>query len=243
MLPNRRTVLLSRCSRTASSLLNDLQVLWKLSEDTGAQRNDSIGVLHLTDSGTVAQTDGPVGVGKVATFVAASNQFLYRATMQGTVVMPRATDFAVSAWLWNAGSASLEYFWGGGNTGASDAGIRIGKDASNKIVCYFCDGSASRVAIVASEAMPLSTWVHVSLNFDRDGNCEIFYNGVSKGTGAISAQQADINPAISFNIGRTPAGGNNWNGGIGQAMKHSRLLTSDERVTLYASGAGIAYPF
>lgn len=220
-----------------------LQVCYNLSEAAGTQRNDSIGALHLTDSGTVTQINGPAKVGKAAGFVAASNQFLYLAGAQNSVLMPRATDFAISAWLWNAGSGSLEYYWGGGLTGGSDAGIRIGKDAANKVACFFCDGSAARIAITASEAMPLSTWVHVVLNFNRDGNCEIFYNSTSKGSAAISAQQGDINPNIAFNIGRTPAGGNNWNGGIAQAMKHSRLLTPAEILKLYNSGTGKVYPF
>lgn len=226
-----------------STLPTGLQVVYLLGEAAGAERKDSIGALHLTDSGTATQIDGPTALGKAAGFTAASNQFLYKAGAQNTVLMPRATDFAISAWLWNAGSSSLEYFWGGGLTGASDPGIRIGKDASNKAVCYFCDGSAARIAITASESMPLSTWVHVVLNFNRDGNCEIFYNGTSKGSAAISAQPGDINPNITFNIGRTPAGGNNWNGGIAQAMKHSRLLTASEMAELYAAGTGKAYPF
>lgn len=85
----------SKTGFTFADLNTSLTSFWKLSEASGATRNDSVGSRNLTDHNTVTQVAGISG--HAAGFAAASSQYLSVASDSG--IQMNGTDFTIAAWV------------------------------------------------------------------------------------------------------------------------------------------------
>jgi hypothetical protein len=131
----------------------------------------------------------------------------------------------------------------GGVTSASNAGYRISVTSARKLIYYFQDGTGAVLSKTCTTALSLATWYHVHVNFDRDGNAELFLNNVSDGTLDISSQQGSSTNTTNFAVGNSHdvTGGDCFDGRLDELVYYSKILSSAEITWLYNAGVGRIY--
>lgn len=212
---------------------------YKLNETSGNRADSSINGLTLTDTNTVTSTVGKLD--RAASFVASNNEYL---TSNSTLFNPETSDFAVSFWVYILSLSNPRILVGKGasSNGASTAeGFYVGVDSNGGGLLGFSDGNSTRIAYDGSTGQfVINTWYWICVNFDRDGNMELFRNNVSIATVSISAQQNSCDPSALFTVGAQSINGGghsfvHW-GYIDEVLFQKQLLNSTTRELLYRQG-------
>lgn len=227
------------------ALLDGIISFWKLdeaSDGSGAvTRNDSVGTNHLTDNNTCLSTTGKVGDGVQLT--AANLENLSRAS--NASLQTGDTDFTVALWVnidaigatrtaiakSDAGVANQEYF------------LRY-VTGTNRFVFTIQEsgGTAKGVSAATLGAPSTGTWYFLVAWYDSTNDTI----NISGNNGSAD-QTTGVNPpgatTGTFRLGLLQAGTQAWDGKIDAVGFWKRILTSDERTTLYRGGVGLEYPF
>lgn len=220
---------------------------WKLDETSGNRADSHTNALTLTDNNTVGSTTGKLG--NASSHVAASSEFL---SSTSSLLYPGTGDFAISIWFYLlAVGATVYVFVGRGASGDGSTtltkGGQFGHSGNGQLFFRFGDGSsATRIGLTtATGVVSATTWYHLVVNFDRDGNMEAFLNNSSLGTVSIAAQSGDCNPSASFCLGATSINGGgqtNYHGGyLDECLVYGGLLDSTNRSLLYGAGTPPSY--
>jgi hypothetical protein len=227
------------------ALIDGVTAFWKLDEtSTGAgavTRNDSVGTNHLTDNNTCLSTTGKVGDGVQLT--AANVEHLSRAS--NATLQTGDIDFTISAWVYldsvgatrtvvakaDAGAANQEWYM-----------RYITGTTRFEFAVQESGGSAKTVSAVALGTPSLATWYLLVAWYDSTNNTI----NIQGNNGTVN-QTTTVNPpgttTGTFRIGLLQAGTQPWDGRIDAVGFWKRILTDDERTTLYRSGVGLEYPF
>lgn len=131
-------------------------------------------------------------------------------------------DFAVEMWVkFPTGGAQEEMF--GKKSVATDntAGWAIYKNAANTITFRIGSGSAS--VAVTTTGTYLTTWKHLAVSVDRNGNAQMYGNGAADGSSASVAAIGTGTNAINVLLGK-----------IGSAL--GQFDVGGVRVLRYAAG-------
>lgn len=224
-----------RGANSVSVSLTDLVAYWKLVE-VGGTRADSVGANTLTDNNSVLSAAGIQS--NAAAFVSASSQRLSVAS-NAAVVMD-TVSFTISCWC---------YFQAVNVT----QGIVTKKGASNEYNLYlFSSGkftfelygqTSGSTTLFSTPSAVINAWHFVVAWWDRDARTL----NIQINDGAIASAAATFvgetrKNTNDLNIGSYGTTLYN-NGRIDEVGLWKRILTTAEKTSLYAGGAGISYPF
>jgi len=218
----------------ASSLLTNLVSWWSLNETSGA-RGDAHGSNSLTEGGTVNSAAAKISLG---TSNAGGANYLYKDTSSG--LAGRATDYSLSGWVYTTSAATLQAVIGNAWTVSSiDYFLLIN---TSKLQFYVNQGSTNlHVEATTFGTVPSDTWMHVYCEYN--GVTDTIGISVNNGTKNTAAGPASPNTVDNrFSLGYQEPVGRYLLGQMDEWGFWSRLLTTDERTSLYNSGNGIGYP-
>jgi len=151
---------------------------WKFDEGYGTTVNNS-GTNGSTNNGTLSGTTPWNNTGKYNKSLSCAG---YSAGLCGvsasTASLNLPNQFTYTAWIYQD-----EY--GSGNPGSTGFHNHGGQwrtfSSSSNIALQMNGGSGWESSLNSSEPIPLKQWTHVAIVYDN-GNAEIFYDGVSKGS-------------------------------------------------------------
>lgn len=220
------------------SFLTNLISYWKLDEASGT-RNDSFGSNHLTDNNSLLSTTGKIG--NSGNFVLLSTQYLSHAS--NSDLQMGDIDFTFSAWIYlnstplNAAVIVKD----SGSPLAFDYLIRVDNGTLNFILSS--DGTVGTLTVL--EGGPLSTgqWYFICAWYDS--TLDTMYVQINNATPTSKPQTGGgFAGAPLFTIGAGYSGTSEFfNGRIDEVGVWKRTLTDSERLALYNSGNGLAFPF
>lgn len=190
------------------------------------------------------KADAGVRARTAAQFTAANSERLSIADGSQSGLDPLTSDFSVALWVLGDSFSGFMSLVGKGGTSDSPGapGYWLSLPSATQIRADFSDGSAGRItSTFAVSALSTATWYHLVYVFDRDGNLEVFLNGASAGTNAISTQAGSVNSTAEFDLGSSSSGTLFHNGRMGNASFWNKKLDSTEIATLYNSGSGVRY--
>ncbi len=218
------------------SLLTDLIEYWPLADLVGAHAGRV-----LTNNGSV--TFGAGLIDQCASFDG-STQYLDMTAPSS--LQTGNIDYTVACWVnLNAGGISGNSCLVAQGQYAFELWYDAGWDTFS-FTQWRADGGDSVSAGSGSyrlEPGTAGTWYHIAGWFTAsDGKAHMRVNA---GTERVSGAAAFTPSASSSNfaIGRRPDGAHMANGYVSDVAFWKRALTSDEIVSLYNAGAGLAYPF
>jgi hypothetical protein len=221
---------------STSTLLNGLQVYYKLEDLTDSSGNS----LTLTNHGTVTFTAGKVN--NAANFVSASSQYLSHAN--ATAYQMGTGDFSFAFWVkftisievavldYGITGSSSGYFVDTVNKAGGQAGFQFG----------ISDGTHN-ISPETAHSWNNGNWHLVVVTCSRSGNMVIYVDNVSDGSASTSTVTGSVNSANGFALGANFAGGSLFDGSIDEFGLWNRVLTSTEIGHLWNGGAGTTYPF
>lgn len=229
---------------TSNLLSKNLVSYWKLDEASGT-RADSHGSNDLTDNNTVTSATGKVG--DAGQFTAANSEWLEITNVSQTGLESNFS-FSVAGWVYLDSLPST-----GAYIGWVTKWDNVGTD--NDYVFRFAYQNLAGVykwqARFANNptftnnqwnyTMSTATWYHTVMVFNDTANTvELFVNGVSQGTSAVSITPQD--GGADFKIGAAENSTSTyWNGRIDETAYYSKALTVEEITQLYNAGSGLAY--
>ena len=187
----------------------DLLNYWKLDEGNGTVINDSAGDNEGTYNGDWTTTLFTVDCGGESTdFNAAQLASTSREDYITTTFDPTfgtdedfSIDFRIRSFGWDGDPAIVsDKDWNSGN----NAGFVFAFNG-NSIKVNAGSGS-NRADVNGSLAMNDGQWHHVLATFDRDGDLELFLDGISQGTDVMGGDVLDMNSAFPMNIGQDGTG-------------------------------------
>ncbi len=211
---------------TPSPLLTDLAAYWKLDGNS----TDELGTYSGTDTLMDYQA-GKIGDGAIM------DQALGGATSKILIpALSTGTAFTIAGWVFTPSSGVF----------ANTYGSIISQDGSNAL---FLTSGAFKFKVnlytigahLSATELDPGTWYHIAVT--ATGSLVSYYiNGV------VDANTFAYSPNLSliqiFNdVGFECFRGTSDDGMIDELGVWSRVLTSDEIVSLYAAGAGLSYPF
>ncbi len=229
--------LLASGAASASPLLTSLISYWKMDEASGT-RADSAGANTLTDNNTVTQA-----VGKIANagqFAAVNSEYLSIADNASLSVGD--IDFTWALWfmLDDIGVArALVGKYNNGSTASIEYELRI---LSTNVLRFFVgNGAASAASVNSTPTFSAATWYFAVAWHDSVANT--INVQIDNGAAASAAYSAGgYDGTFALNIGATAAS-TFHNGRIDEVGFWKRVLTTDERTSLYNAGAGRTHPF
>ena len=215
-------------------LTDGLAAYWHLDE-AGGTRLDAAGANDLTDHNTVTQAAGMLG--NAAQFTSANSEYLSSADT-AALSMAAHLDFSITAWVYpDSKPAGDNMFILGkmidGAAGNAEYGM-YWATATDNFRAYLSDGAGiTNLQATAFGAPPLSTWVFIAEWYDAAAdtwNIQVDNGAVD----AVANTTGSQHTANDFAMGRIP-GDNSayWNGRIDEVGLWKRVLTADERTTLY----------
>lgn len=222
-------------------IIAGLTSLWQLDEASGS-RADAIGTNTLLDNNTV--TSNPGKVGSAAQFTRANSEYLN--CTPGSLRITDNSSFAVWGWVYldskPTGSMTIAAQWG--NTSPTNSFI-LQWDQTVDRFRFDIAGPLAQATVYANSfgAPSTATWYFVYAFHDvAAGKIGIWINNSTIDT-ADDGDVPVLNSIEDFRIGgivqlSTPVAC--WNGRIDQVGFSKRVLTSQERSTLYGGGAGLA---
>ncbi|MDO8468607.1 MAG: LamG-like jellyroll fold domain-containing protein, partial [Candidatus Peribacter sp.] len=216
--------------------------------DATVDTNILIGGLTVTSGygGTLnfgsATITGSVGDGAVQ-FTAADKSWLQIADASQTGLDPGTSDFSISGWVYLDSLGAHRTIFAKGAQGIGSDFLWIFVDATNKIRVQLNDSSGSYfdATNTGQTAFSASTWYHVVVNFDRDGNVTAYINGTAYDLGSISDKATSIDNSSPAYIGIYNGSLYYFNGKLDSLSFSSRVLTTNEITWLYNSGNGRVY--
>lgn len=213
------------------SLLTDLVSHWKLNEASGT-RADSHGSNDLTDNNTVTSATGKIG--DAGDFEADNTEYLTRAD-NSSLSLGADVDFTIAAWV------NPETVVGGvvDKRTNNTTGIEYSL-AFNGGLARLSIGNGSTNTFVEGGSFSAGTWYFlVAWHSSADNK---IYIQIDNGTPVEAAWTGGTQDTTAeLRIGR--AANNYFDGLIDSVSFWKRVLTSDERTSLYNSGNGLDYPF
>lgn len=244
-----------------NTLNNGLVSFWDLEEATGATRVDSIGPNHLTSINNVPQVSGKIL--NAAGF--ATNQTLEIADASQVGLNPGTSDFSLSLWIYPTSFAGANLYWviskGTGGGGALAPGYSLfirgdGLSFPRTFAINFGadDQSVSGCQFTNNYIIPLNTWTHIALVFNRASICQAYANGSLvnplPGHFPIMSQFSNTtgpcNPVAKFGLGCLQENNGSrsafFSGSIDAVGYWSRALTQSEVTQLYNTGLGLQAP-
>jgi hypothetical protein len=225
------------------ALTDSLISHWALSEASG-DAVDSHSTNTLTEtSGTIASATGKVGnardfeAGDTEYFAIASNASLQTGDI----------DWTGSVWV-NAESLGANTVIAARDdilTSNREWILLFDNDGGGKFTFGVFNASTNVGSAIWGTAASTATWYHIIFWHDA-GNNQIGIT-VNNGTPVVNATTGA--PAVTttaLHVGSVLFSGSPnlyWDGLIDEFSFWKRVLTSDERTTLYNAGAGLAYPW
>lgn len=219
------------------SLLDSLVSYWKLEEASGT-RSDSHSTNHLADINTV--TSNPGKLGTAGQFTAASLEYL--SVADNAALSTGDIDFTIAAWVYLDSKTTQRPIAGKWASGEYE--YLLAYHQSNDRFNLFASPDGSAVAGVAANNLgspALATWYYVVGSHSATDNA--LYIWVNNGLPNATAHTAGVRDgAQAFEVGRN-ADGTYMDGRIDGLGFWKRVLTPEDRILLYAGGAGFEYPF
>lgn len=228
-----------RPSVDASSLLVGDPVFYRLADTSDATPNG----LTLTNNNAATFVAGRVG--NCANLVAASNQWLSRASST-KFLLDASTSLTVSCWV---NHTTLQALSGAVNKGSPTAGgggewgLEFLGSSTNKYRFVVRNtGNTSSLATTSAVTITTGAWHHLlgwwdavakTINISVNGETPV---SASFPTGGFAGTN-------DLNIGYWVASGVRFNGQIDAVGVWNRVLTAAERAALYNNGNGVEYPF
>jgi len=154
------------------------------------------------------------------------------------------SDWAISGWIRLTSAAAFTRLVYKGCDSTADTGYNVTIDGSRNVIGMICNGS-SRITTVshATTVIPLATWTHFAVTYDRDGNMLLYLNGVLVPAATVdisSLAASSINSTNAFQVGKGSLSVY-YDGNVQDLSIHSRLLTAAEVAFLYNSGTPYKY--
>ncbi len=227
----------------ASGLQDDVKVYWNLDESSGT-RLDSVGSLDLSEIGTVGVSSGggPDGNDCVILVGNASN-YLSRADNADLTIGNR--DFTLAGWVYIDSLAVNQSIMSKYTNTGNQKEYLIDYIASSRTrLVTSPDGVGSFSVAEDFTSMSAATWHFVVIWHDSTGNTVNIQ--IDNGT-AVS--DATITPfgvfdgSQDFRLGNYADLANPLSGRLSRWGVWHKILSADEKTTLYNSGDGIDYPF
>ncbi len=151
-------------------------------------------------------------------------------------ISPGVGDFTISVWAYATQTAN-QCIVALGNHNAGD-GVLLYADPDTVLKALINDGSGT-LPIASGSALPLNTWTHFAVTFDRDGNATCYKNGSAIGTPVnISAKSGSVNTSETM-IGAYGEGLAKFVGRIARVKYWDSLLSADNITADYNSGKGL----
>lgn len=219
------------------ALTDSLISHWKLNETSGA-RNDAHGANHLTDNNTVGYAAGLMG--NAADFETGSSEYLSIADNADLSFADE--DFAIAGWvnlestggymaLFSKGSADslylfFEYVLAITSTGAPKFSVA---------------SAGANTSVSWGSNLSTGTWYFLYAHHDSVNN-QILLQVNNGAPVTASCSHGCKDGSAAFYLGAFSGGGGSYYDGLMDSVSvWNRCLTSDERTTLYNSGAGLDY--
>lgn len=223
----------------SSTLLNDLVSWWALEEASGI-RFDAHGSNDLTDNNTVTQLGGKIN--NAAQFTQANSEYLSRGAGHGLHGGDR--DFTIAGWVYLDNISTRMFASVGSSSGLATAldWLLHYRAANNAFRWQCCSGGGYYTVLDTSTGVPnINTWYHLLAQYDATAN-ELALSVNNNTFDTLGSVPGLNNTGNIFGLG-FPAGASSYhNGRLDEMCFWSKLLTTDERIELYNSGSGIAYP-
>lgn len=187
----------------------------------------------LTNNNSVGTTTGVVGT--AATFTAASSQYLNHA--DDASLSTGDIDFTLQAWVYITTKTDFSTIIA---KRESPEFVLVYRSSSDTFQAYF-GANLIGTSLPDNSAPALNTWALV--HFWHDSVNNLIGISINAGTPVTASDNSAgfVDGNGTFNIGRDPAFGQYWDGRINQVAMWKRVLTSDERTTLYNGGSGLAF--
>jgi hypothetical protein len=219
-----------------SDLKTSLTGFWNLNEADGAAI-DQHSSYDLSDNASVTAANGP-GAGKARQYTKTGNEW----HELDPSINPGTSDFAICGWVYLDDTSGNKQLISNGAGSNGQNGFSIYTNGGD-VKMYFNDSvQGTRVSKTYTSGITATTWFFWLMNFDRDGNAELFVNNVSKGSLDISGHAGSLDPAEKLAIGGLyDSSLEEMNGRICRTMWFTGLLNSTARTALYNDGEGLAY--
>lgn len=227
------------------ALTDTLVALWELNEASG-NRADSIGSSTLADNNTVSSESGKFSQ-NAALIVSANSEYL--SVSDNAALSMGDIDFSIAAWIKiNSDPGTEQGLVTKWNHSAEQREYRIGfRYAGGSAKFYFniSDSGGGGSQRVSADTLGVitadgSTWYWVYVYHDAANNLI----GISGNNGTIDTESHSTgvyDGTSDFVLGRLASGIQQADCSIQQVAIWKRLLTSDERITIYNSGTGLAF--
>lgn len=221
-----------------SALLTGLVSYWNLNETSGT-RADSHGSNDLTDNATVGNNTGKVS--NAADFVSANSEFLSHAS--NSDLQTGDIDFTFALWFYRTGSGS-QVILAKDVDGSREYTLDVTGGGALRWY-YSGGGEVTFNEISSATSISTDTWYFVVVWHDAAGNT--WNIQVNNGTADSIGTSGNAPPSASavFEIGaREYVGAEGFfDGRVDEVGFWKRVLTTDEKTSLYNSGSGTTYPF
>lgn len=222
-----------------SSLLDGLVAYWKLEEASGTRVDATGRGNDLTDNNSVGQAAGKVG--NAASFVAASSQYLSRASTADLSV--GTSSVTLAGWMKFTTVASVRTLLGKYELNQQEYTLDYSESVGTFRFLVSNNGSANTVLTSSFGAASAGAWYFVCVW--RDATAQTINLQIN---GGAIASVSYTSPSIysgtaGFGIGGLTYPGNYQDGQIDEVGIWKRVLTAAERTALYNGGAGRSHPF
>jgi len=218
-----------------SSLLTGLLSWYKFNETSGSVRNNSIADdLALTDNNTVSKTT--VGlVENGASFIDANNEYLSIASGSANT-MGNAESFSLSLWLKLTSTSSNQDIAEMWESGQRKFNLMYYAGGTNLRYYTSTNGSSSNYVTSGLTTISSATWYNIIIT-GSGSERRLYLNNSDVTTGTAGAG-VNSSSTSSFAVG----GAGSLGGVVSELAYWTKVLSSDERASIYNSGAGITYP-
>jgi hypothetical protein len=226
----------------ASSLLTDLAAYWKLDETSGNRADSSGNGTILTDTNTVLYAAGKQG--NAADFEEDNNERLTAAS-NSSIALSNDQALTIACWVYRESDSGFDIGIVAKNANSDHTDEYVLSDYSAGSGKYrFKVGNGTSSTTVDSTTAPTNGAWHLVIAW-HDPTADKLYISVNNETPAqatwtggtyVGTSQLTIG-GMTFNAGI------NYDGLIDEVGIWKRVLTADERTTLYNSGSGTTYPF
>ena len=223
-----------RYGGAASSLLTGLVSWWSMDETSG-NRADSHGSNTLTDNNTVTYDTGKIS--NASQYTAANSEYLEITTNPFDFTQ----DYTVAGWFYRSAT-------GLGTLVQCSSGLIANvyficeMEATTDIKCYW--GRVGNYTIVASSvSAPTGGWYFVEVSFIASSKtCRLAVNNSAQVTAIRPSDPSPSSPQFRFGWWNAGGGNRYLTGLLDEWGVWSRILTADERNSLWNGGSGIGYP-
>ena len=148
---------------------------------------------------------------------------------------PEVEDFTFAAWVYWEGGASWQRIFDFGQDTDNHLFLTP-RDAGNQLQFGLKRNGGETERLIASEPLPIGTWVHVAVTLQGDGGT-LWVDGTAQATGAIPSNPQDVIGQNTW-LGRSQYVGNPYfQGRLDEVAIFSRALSPAELRALYLRGA------